>query len=125
MQHTQTYCNEVVAQRQVDVLPTEEGVPVGGLHLEHAPADLQQRDIERAAAQVEHRHLARLAALVEPVGQRGRCPGQRVGVMGGGAGSILNAVRGPPCQGYMGRLVGGGQTPNTPQHQKRRRKCLT
>ena len=46
-------------------------VAVRGLHLEHAVADFQNRNIERAAAQVIDRDLLVLF-LVEPVGERRR-----------------------------------------------------
>ncbi len=55
----------------VEVLAAEEGVAVGRLHLEHAVADLEDRDVERAAAEVVDRD--RLAVvLLEAVGQSGR-----------------------------------------------------
>ena len=55
----------------VEILAAEEGVAVGRLHLEHAVADLEDRDVERAAAKVIDRD--RLAVLlVEAIGQRGR-----------------------------------------------------
>ena len=55
----------------VEVLAAEEGVAVGRLHLEHAVADLEDRDVERAAAKVVDGD--RLAVfLLEPVGERGR-----------------------------------------------------
>ncbi len=47
------------------------GVAVGGLHLDHALAHLQDRDVEGAAAEVVDRdHLVLL--LVQPVGEGGR-----------------------------------------------------
>ena len=49
------------------------GVTVGGLDLEHAFADFQNRNIKGAAAQVKHRDLF-LAAFVQTVGQ-GCCRG--------------------------------------------------
>ena len=55
----------------VEILAAEEGVAVGRLHLEHAVADLEDRDVERAAAKVVDGD--RLAVfLLEPVGERGR-----------------------------------------------------
>jgi hypothetical protein len=55
----------------VEILAAEEGVAIGGLHLEHAVADLQDRDVERAAAKVVDRD--RLAVLLlQPVGERSR-----------------------------------------------------
>ena len=56
---------------RVEVLAAEEGVAVGRLHLEHAVADLEDRNVERAAAKVVDGD--RLAVfLLEPVGERGR-----------------------------------------------------
>ncbi len=55
----------------VEVVAAQVRVAVGGLHLEHALAQLQHRDVEGAAAQVVDRDLLVLL-LVEPVGQRGR-----------------------------------------------------
>ena len=55
----------------VEILAAQEGVAVGRLHLEHAVADLEHRDVERAAAEVIDRD--RLAVLLlEPVGERRR-----------------------------------------------------
>ena len=55
----------------VEILAAEEGVAVGRLHLEHAVADLQDRDVERAAAKVIDRD--RLAVLLlEAIGERRR-----------------------------------------------------
>ena len=55
----------------VEILAAEEGVAVGRLHLEHAVADLEDRDVERAAAKVIDRD--RLAVvLVEAIGERRR-----------------------------------------------------
>ena len=60
---------QVVDQDDVEVLAAEEGVAVGRLDLEHAVADLEDRDVERAAAKViDGDRLAVLA--VEAVGQR-------------------------------------------------------
>ena len=62
---------QVFDQAHVEVLAAEEGVAVGRLHLEHAVADLQHRDVEGAAAKViDGDRLAVL--LVEAVGERGR-----------------------------------------------------
>ncbi|EJU09885.1 putative NAD-specific glutamate dehydrogenase [Sphingomonas sp. LH128] len=54
---------------RVEVFTAEEGITVGRLHLEHAVADFQNRDVEGAAAEVVDRD--RLAVLlVEAIGQR-------------------------------------------------------
>ena len=55
----------------VEVLAAEEGVAIGGLHLEHAVADFQDRDVESAAAKVVDRDRAR-SLLVQAIGERGR-----------------------------------------------------
>ena len=62
---------EIVDEPHVEVFAAEERVAVRRLHLEHAVADLQDRDVERAAAEVIDRDGAGLL-LVEPVGERGR-----------------------------------------------------
>jgi hypothetical protein len=55
----------------VEVVAAEVGVAVRGLDLDHALADLQRRDVERAAAEVVDGDRLVLL-LVEAVGQRGR-----------------------------------------------------
>jgi hypothetical protein len=55
----------------VEVVAAQVRVAVGGLHLEHAVADFQHGDVERAAAEIVHGDLFFLL-LVEAVGQRGR-----------------------------------------------------
>src|SRR5262249_17113699 len=62
---------QVVDQAPVEVLAAEERVAVGRLHLEHAVADLEDRDVEGAAAEVIDRDGAGLL-LVETIGERGR-----------------------------------------------------
>ena len=47
------------------------GVAVGRLHLKHAVAKLEDRDIKRAAAEVEHGYLLILVGLVESISQSG------------------------------------------------------
>ena len=69
--------DEVVDDALVEVLAAEEGVAIGGQHLELLLAvdvgDLDDRHVEGAAAEVVHGDLAVLGvALVEAVGQRGR-----------------------------------------------------
>ena len=62
---------QVIDDLGVEILAAEEGVAVGRLHLEHAVADLEHRDVERAAAEIVDRD--RLAVLlVEAVGERRR-----------------------------------------------------
>ena len=56
----------------VPVVATEVVVTGGGADLDHALADLQQRDVEGAATEVEDQDGLFLLALVQPVGQRGR-----------------------------------------------------
>ena len=62
---------QIVDQPHVEIFAAEEGVAVGRLHLEHAVADFENRNVEGAAAEVVDRDHAGLA-LVEPVGERGR-----------------------------------------------------
>ena len=56
----------------VPVVAAQVGVAAGGLHLEHAVADLEDRHVERAAAEVEHDDGLLRALLVEAVGEGGR-----------------------------------------------------
>jgi hypothetical protein len=67
---------DVVDDAAVEVLAAQEGVAVGGQHLELALAvdvrDLDDRHVEGAAAEVVDGDLAIGALLVEAVGQRGR-----------------------------------------------------
>ncbi|GET90855.1 heat shock 70-related protein 1, mitochondrial precursor, putative [Leishmania tarentolae] len=63
---------DVVRQRQVEVLAAKVRVAVRRLHLEHAASDLQHGDIERAAAKVVHRDHAVLR-LVHAVRKRRCC----------------------------------------------------
>ena len=64
--------HEPVDDPLVPVVAAELRVAVGGLDLEHAVADLQQRHVERAAAEVEDEDGVIGLTLVEPVGERGR-----------------------------------------------------
>ena len=54
----------------VPVIPTQVGVARRGLDLEHALADLQQRDVERPTAQVEDED-GLVVLLIQAVGERG------------------------------------------------------
>ena len=65
------FVGQIVDQAHVEVLAAEEGVAVGRLHLEHAVADLENGNVERAAAKVVDRDRAGLL-LVETVGERRR-----------------------------------------------------
>ena len=65
------FVGQIVDQPHVEVFAAQERVAVGGLHLEHAVADLEDRNIEGAAAEVIDRDGAGLL-LVETVGERGR-----------------------------------------------------
>lgn len=61
--------HQVIDDALVPVVTTEVVVTVGGLHLDDAVTDLQERHVEGAAAEVEDED--RLVVLVEPVRQRG------------------------------------------------------
>ena len=61
---------DVVDQHLVEVVAAQVRVAVGGLDLEDAVADVEDRDVEGAAAEVEDGDLLVLL-LVEAVGQRG------------------------------------------------------
>src|SRR5262249_32605290 len=54
----------------VEVITTEMGVAVGSLHLDHALADLEDRDVEGAAAEIIDGH-GLVLLLVEAVCERG------------------------------------------------------
>ena len=64
--------DQVVDDLLVPVVAAEVVVAGGGLDLDDAVADLQQRDVERATAEVEDQDRLLLLALVEPVRQGGR-----------------------------------------------------
>ena len=83
---------QIIDDFLVEILAAQEGVAVGRFNLEHAVADFQNRDVERAAAKVVDRNRAR-GLLLKPVGERrgGRLvddaqhlqPGDLAGVLGG------------------------------------------
>ena len=56
----------------IEVVAAEVRVAVGRLDLEHAIADLEHRDVERASTEVIDRDRFRTCFLVEPVGERCR-----------------------------------------------------
>ena len=62
---------QIVDDALVEILAAEEGVAIGRFDLEHAVADLEHRDVERAAAEIVDRDLAG-ALLLQSIGQRGR-----------------------------------------------------
>ncbi|MPM38574.1 hypothetical protein SDC9_85203 [bioreactor metagenome] len=56
----------------VPVVATQAVVALGGLDLEHAVGDVQQRDVEGATTEVEDQHGLLLVGLVQAVRQSGR-----------------------------------------------------
>jgi hypothetical protein len=58
-------------QLAVEIFTAQEGVAVGRLHFEHAVADFEDRNVERAAAKVVNRDRL-VFVLVEAIGQRSR-----------------------------------------------------
>lgn len=65
----------VVDQHVVEVVAAQMRVAVGGLHLEYAVAQFEDRNIERTAAEVVDGDLHVVLLLVEAVGQ---CGGRRL-----------------------------------------------
>jgi len=66
--------HEVVHEPVVEVLASQVGVASGGLDLEDALLDGEERDVEGTAAEVEDEHVLLAGAgglLVEPVGDGG------------------------------------------------------
>ena len=63
---------DVFDQPVVEVLAAKEGVTIGGEHFEHAIADLEDRDVERAAAEVVHGDDLAAVLFLKPVSQRSR-----------------------------------------------------
>ncbi|EIL95189.1 putative NAD-specific glutamate dehydrogenase [Rhodanobacter spathiphylli B39] len=68
------FLDQIVDDAHVEVFATQEGVAVGGQHLELLLAvdlgNLDDRHVEGAAAQVVHRDLAIATLLVEAISQR-------------------------------------------------------
>ena len=65
------FVGEIPHEPQIEILAAQERIAVGRLHLEHAVADLEDRDIERAAAEIVDGDDSGLLAL-EAVGERRR-----------------------------------------------------
>ena len=65
------FVHKVLHDALIEVVAAEVGVAVGGQNLDHAVADVQNGDIERAAAKVIDHDLL-LGFLVNAVSQRGR-----------------------------------------------------
>ena len=96
------FVGEIADEPHVEVFAAEERVAVRRLHLEHAVADLEDRNVERAAAEVIDRDGAGLL-LVEAVGERGRGrlvddaqhfeAGDLAGVLGGLALGVVEVGR--------------------------------
>ena len=63
--------DQVVDDALVEVVATQVGVAVGGLHLDEVLAHLEDRDVEGAAAEVVDGDLL-VGLLVEPVGESRR-----------------------------------------------------
>jgi hypothetical protein len=84
---------EVVHDPRVEVLAAQEGVAVGGLHLEHAVADLEDRDVEGAAAEVVDRDPAG-PLLLQAVGEgrRGRLVDDAQHLEAGDAAGVLGRL---------------------------------
>ncbi len=66
------FVDQPVHDALVDVVAAEVGVTVGGLHFDHARANFQHGNIERAAAEVVHGD-GFVALFFQAVGQRSRC----------------------------------------------------
>ncbi len=86
--------DQVVDDPLVPVVATEMVVAAGGLDLDDALGELQQRDVEGAATEVEDEDGLLLGALVEAVGQR-RC---------GGLVDDPQHVEAGDLPGFLGRL---------------------
>ena len=98
---------QIIDDAQVEIFSAQEGVPVGGQHLELVLAldlgDLDDRDIKGAAAQIVDHDLAVAALLVHAIGKRRRGrlvddafdlqPGDATGVLGGLALGVVEIGR--------------------------------
>ena len=116
--------HQEVDDAHVEVLATEEGVPVGGEHFELVLAfhlgDLDDGDIEGTATEVIDRDLLVAGRLVETIGQRRRGrlvddplhvqPGNAAGILGGLALGIVEVGRyGDDRLGhFLAEIVFGG-----------------
>ena len=67
---TSELVGDPVEDALVEVIAAQEGIAVGGLDLEHAVADVQDRDVKGATAQVVDRDTL-LDVLVQAIGQSG------------------------------------------------------
>jgi len=96
------FLDEEIHHAQVKVITAQEGIAVGGTHLEDAFADIQHGYIESAAAEVINRDDLVLF-LIQPVSQGGRGrfvddaqhfkPGDTAGVFGGVALGVVEIRR--------------------------------
>src|SRR6202048_3663972 len=64
------FLSQIVHYPVVEILTAEEGIAIGRFDLEHAVADLENRNVEGASAKVIDGDLA-ASLLVESVGERG------------------------------------------------------
>ena len=62
---------QIIDDALVEILAAEKGIAVGRLDLEHAVADLEDGNVERAAAEIVDGDLAG-SLFLQPIGERGR-----------------------------------------------------
>ena len=62
---------QIIDDAFVEILAAEKGIAVGRLDLEHAIADLENGNVERAAAEIVDDDLAG-SLFLQPIGERGR-----------------------------------------------------